>query len=441
MKIKFFLIIVLVMVTTSLFAANELINYVNKIDDSYSYKMSKLQVTSDQSVSISTIDLVSQKWQGVELKHKVQLFYPSNALITDTALLVNTGGDPSDDWTQIGAYVAKIMACPIVVVYNIPNQPMWDKSEDALITYTFQKAFEAKDYSEWPLLLTTTKSVIKSMDAIEDLTKEKYDNPIEKFIVTGASKRGWTTWLVAATGDKRVTGIAPIVFDFLDFKSQLKHQKEYYNDTLSNSLSDYTNSKFDEAVNTPEGEALLSVVDPFSYIDNIKIPKLIINGTNDSYWTLDSSSLYFDKLKGDSYLWYSVNGGHELGFSEGSKSSGLTKMIPLISVMRAFVYKVAMDKNMDSFKWNWEKSDDNIKCVIDVDPLKVVEAYYYVAENETMDFRNVTWKQVKLEKKDDKYEFSSVVSKKGHRAGFIELKFNSVVGGTYSLFTTPYIFN
>jgi len=441
MKIKFFLIIVLVMVTTSLFAANELINYVNKIDDSYSYKMSKLQVTSDQSVSVSTIDLVSQKWQGVELKHKVQLFYPSNALITDTALLVNTGGDLSDDWTQIGAYVAKIMACPIVVVYNIPNQPMWDKSEDSLITYTFQKAFEAKDYSEWPLLLTTTKSVIKSMDAIEDLTKEKYDNPIENFIVTGASKRGWTTWLVAATGDKRVTGIAPIVFDFLDFKSQLKHQKEYYNNTLSNSLSDYTNSRFDEAVNTPEGEALLSVVDPFSYIDNIKIPKLIINGTNDPYWTLDSSSLYFDKLKGDSYLWYSVNGGHELGFSEGSKSSGLTKMIPLISVMRAFVYKVAMDKNMDSFKWNWEKSDDNIKCVIDVDPQKVVEAYYYVAENETMDFRNVTWKQVKLEKKDGKYEFSSVVSKTGHRAGYIELKFNSVVGGTYSLFTTPYIFN
>jgi len=40
---------------------------------------------------------------------------------------------------------------------------------------------------------------------------------IENFLVSGASKRGWTAWLVGCV-DKRAIAIAPIVMDMLNFQ-------------------------------------------------------------------------------------------------------------------------------------------------------------------------------------------------------------------------------
>ena len=41
-------------------------------------------------------------------------------------------------------------------------------------------------------------------------------------IVTGASKRGWATWLVGAV-DPRVMAIVPVVMDELNFLDNIKH--------------------------------------------------------------------------------------------------------------------------------------------------------------------------------------------------------------------------
>ncbi len=41
---------------------------------------------------------------------------------------------------------------------------------------------------------------------------------IEKFMVAGASKRGWTTWTTAAV-DKRVIAAIPIVMDMANFNA------------------------------------------------------------------------------------------------------------------------------------------------------------------------------------------------------------------------------
>ena len=46
-------------------------------------------------------------------------------------------------------------------------------------------------------------------------------------MLSGASKRGWTTWLVGAV-DKRVQALIPIVLDAINFVAVEKHQWRSY---------------------------------------------------------------------------------------------------------------------------------------------------------------------------------------------------------------------
>lgn len=55
-------------------------------------------------------------------------------------------------------------------------------------------------------------------DATTDFALKQGFGKIEKFVVAGASKRGWTTWTTAAV-DKRVIGAIPIVMDMANFNA------------------------------------------------------------------------------------------------------------------------------------------------------------------------------------------------------------------------------
>ena len=54
-----------------------------------------------------------------------------------------------------------------------------------------------------------TKAAVKAMDAVTEFTAPK-GGKITRYMVAGASKRGWTTWTTAAV-DKRVFAAVPIV--------------------------------------------------------------------------------------------------------------------------------------------------------------------------------------------------------------------------------------
>jgi PhoPQ-activated pathogenicity-related protein len=78
-----------------------------------------------------------------------------------------------------------------------------------LISYTLHQYKQDGDAS-WPLLFPMVKSAVRTMDAIQDFGKSRFQKNIDQFFISGASKRGWTTWLTAATQDTRVKAIAPM---------------------------------------------------------------------------------------------------------------------------------------------------------------------------------------------------------------------------------------
>jgi len=294
----------------------DLTEYVQKKDASYDVKF--LANHDIGATKIISAQLTSQTWRGNTWTHWLSIIVPGKILHPGKAVLHITGGSTNSKQPDTSTGTAKAMmaiadqlGAVVVIVQQVPNQPLFGgKYEDALIALTFAKFLETQD-EDWPLLLPMVKSAVRAMDATQALAKDRLNMDIKEFILNGASKRGWTTWLTGAI-DKRVIAIAPMVIDVLNFDSQLEHQRKSYG-RLSEEVKDYSELKLDEALKTERGKKLAQLVDPYSYLDKLTIPKLVLLGTNDPYWTVDASSFYFPALKGSKHIYYEPNTGHGLG--------------------------------------------------------------------------------------------------------------------------------
>lgn len=261
--------------------------------------------------SVRCFELVSQWWQAQEWKHTLWLMEPQERVANGVGLLLITGDEVVERDLPYAHVLCNMTGLPTAVLFQIPNQPLFGElREDDLIAHSFAKYIETEDPS-WPLLFPMTRAAIRAMDAVQEITAST-QNPIERFVVTGASKRGWTTWLAAATGDRRILGIAPQVYDNLNLPLQMRAQELYWGGP-SPMLDDYTRRALQSLSDTDAGQALTLGVDPYSYISRIKVPKLIINGANDPYWTVDALSRYWDELHGPKNCLVVPNAGHELG--------------------------------------------------------------------------------------------------------------------------------
>lgn len=188
--------------------------YVAAKDDAFAWTIRGKQ--EQHGCMIYDIDLTSQEWQGITWKHAMSAFVPEDPHHTDIVLLFIMGGSngnrPGDGDLAMGAKLASMAQMPVAMLYQVPNQPLLgNKKEDDLISETFLRYLATKD-ATWPLLFPMAKSAVKAMDALDQIAEQEHGVSIDRFVVTGGSKRGWTTWLSAVV-DKRVAGIAPIVID------------------------------------------------------------------------------------------------------------------------------------------------------------------------------------------------------------------------------------
>ena len=348
---------------------NEFYAYLAKKDSSFRYEI--------KDVYKGEIEMTSQTWQGHPWKHSIILQQPSQIKTKGTAILYITGDGPfKGDYVDL-ALITASTGMPTAMLFDIPNQPIYGMKEDDLIAHTFEKYLETKD-PNWPLLVPMAKSAIRAMDVIEAVTKTSA-NPIHNFVVTGASKRGWTTWFVGASRDKRVKGIAPMVIDNLNVARQMQHQMETWG-FYSDEIKDYTNRGLQAKLATPEGKRLAQIIDPYSYRGNIKVPTLIVKGANDPYWTVDALSQYWDDLRQPKWVVTVPNAGHGLG-----------NKIEAVESIGAFARSIAGDFQMPRQRWAiaeqpGDTKDFKVSLTTSGPALKSVKVW--VAESDTLDFRN-----------------------------------------------------
>jgi PhoPQ-activated pathogenicity-related protein len=353
-------------------------------------------------------------WEGITWKHALTVFIPLNHLRhRDTVLLFimggSTGGKPSADDRATGRQLATNAEMPVALLNQVPNQPLLgDRKEDDLISETFLKYLETKD-AKWPLLFPMVKSAVRAMDALQEIGLEKHNQTIERFIVTGGSKRGWTT-LLTAVADKRVAAIAPIVIDTLNFPAQMKHQKETWG-TYSEQIADYTLKGLVDVMQKQPEIPIWKWVDPYTYRNQLSLPKLLINGTNDRYWVIDAMNLYWDDLIGEKHVLYVPNAGHSL---DGGKENALI-------TLAVFAQHIATQESLPNITWKHDDDGGRMRLVVHSAPAPK-KVRLWVAHSEDKDFRPDHWEATPISADRDG-AFIAHVEKpaSGHVAFFSEV--------------------
>jgi PhoPQ-activated pathogenicity-related protein len=415
-------------------AGDELARYVDQPDGSYAIHI--LRRGSFHGADTVEAVLTSQTWRGIAWKHQLFIVNPRHLdQPVKQALLFIDGGswDPEYESTSARALprtaavfvrLADALHAPVAIVRQVPFEPLFDgRREDALIAYTFERYLDTGD-ADWPLLLPMVKSAARAMDAVQQLTHQLWELQIERFTVTGASKRGWTSWLTAAV-DSRVASVAPMVIDMLNMRAQLELQRRTFGG-LSEQVQDYEQIHFPERMDSPAGRELVSMVDPYSYRDRLTQPKLILLGTNDPYWPLGALNLYWSGLPQEKRVLYLPNQTHDL--------HDIDRLIASVAALHRYSEQ---GKLLPELSAVFAQRNDRLELSVHADrPPKRVLAWS--ARSASRDFHEAHWGSHDCRRSAADYE-CEVHSSGDYTAIYAEAVFEDRSEPSFSLSTTVYI--
>jgi len=369
--------------------AGALARYVAKPDDTFKWEVR----TRYRAKGADAVELVmqSQTWQDVTWKHQVVLIKPRSLDKADHALLIVGGGRWQDSYAEpspgeedlpkggdVFVALARLLHTVVVVVGQVPYQPLFDLTEDRLIAHTFDEYLRTDD-AEWPLLLPMVKTVVRAMDASNAASGREWNLPLKTFTVFGASKRGWTTWLTGAV-EPRATALVPVVFDALNMSQHFPHQTAVFGGP-SEAIKPYTDLGLPAILTSERGAPLRQIVDPYSYLDALKQPKLIMLATNDAFFPSDSANLYWDALEGPKYLLYLPNEPHSI--KHYGKAFG---------ALRALQRSVTGAAPLPKLEWQfvWDDGGPGGRLCVRSDP-KPTAVRLWSANSDGRDSRHATW--------------------------------------------------
>lgn len=389
------------------------------------------------SVNAYSLLLTSQQWHEYVWTHQLTILVPPENNY-DGALLFITGGSnkkglpnwqkQGDKFTEALAAIAAKNKGIVAVLRQTPNQPLvGDLTEDALISYTLHQFKEDGDYS-WPLLFPMVKSAVRAMDAVQEFSRQTLDHTINRFAVSGASKRGWTTWLTGAA-DARVTAIAPMVIDILNMPVNLDYQVKMWNG-YSVQIEDYVKLGIPQTARSEKGMAITTMVDPYSYRKKLTMPKMIFMGTNDEYWTVDAVKHYIDSIPGENYIHYVPNVGHNLG--DGKQA---------LEALSAFFGQTLKKSPYPVLAWNVAQTKKGVDLKVNATPELLVDAVLWSTDSEDTDFRDEKWsgKPLGLKKNSSVITATQPFPEKGFRAFYLDLRYKDPNGGEYTKSTRMFV--
>ena len=403
-------------------------DYIHNGDTSFQWTV--IDSTQVADVTAYRLLLRSQTWRGIPWMHEMVVVVPRRVKHSEALLHLTGGGEDEQtgeiryhDWNDGTIQTVGQMAhnCQAVtaIVWQVPRQPLFGgKVEDVLVSYTYHQFQQTGDYT-WPLLFPMTKTAIRAMDAVQQLvdSRRKKGRRVTHFVVNGVSKRGWTTWLTAASGDPRVKAIAPMVIDILNMPVNVAYQKVMYG-KYSEQIKDYVNLGLTEDVANPQGKALVEMVDPYSYRRQLTQPKMLFMGTNDEFWTVDAVKHYIDSIPGPHMMTYVPNARHGLGDRQAA----------LLSLEAFFAQTIRGGRYVtcqSAITLNGKKADLFVQTT---GKGRLLNVELWEATSQTLDFRKARFAPVmQMQTRDKAFHIDVTLPEYAYKAFFVMLTYKHPV--------------
>jgi len=418
-------------------------DYIESTKNEFSYDIQ--EVIYEENWTGYHIKMISGEWldskkvDQVEWWHYVDIIIPKQTT-SSTGIMFIDGGEKSEDYFRLDAQSIRNAIkteAVIVNVSNIPFQPLNFLSseqdsfeEDDLIAFAWNKFLKQgakqKDV-EWLPRFPMTRAIVRAMDLAQEIVLQN-DIVVKDFVVSGASKRGWTAWTTAAV-DSRVKAVVPMVIDMLNLVPSFENHYRSYGE-FSPAVQEYVNYNIQDWLGTEEFKVLMSYIEPFSFIDKFTMPKYIINAGSDEFFSTDSWRFYYDKLPGEKIIRYVPNKNHSL--------DGRYLTEDLVS----YFYRVINDIEIPSLSWNL--SDNKLIAELDYDGEYDVSVW--TAKNDNgRDFRlweeGELWEETSIGKlANNKYELNVNSNFKGYKATMIEFTIDPESEFPLIISTGPFVF-
>ncbi|CBY10209.1 unnamed protein product [Oikopleura dioica] len=328
-------------------SCTQLDEYVWRDNSDYRYEIVAEYDFSENSEFINPVktfvlNMTSQHWlttehvTRTEWYHELVISVPYNMdrRVSEWGVMLIDGGSnridnilKNDSSPVVGTRVMAMETGTITAcLRQVPNQPLYfendprmgesGRKEDDIIAWTWKHFLEHPDESDWVLRLPMTKAARLALDTIDDVFQKNKESmnladvqkPVDNFLITGASKRGWTTWTLAAV-DKRVKAQVPMVLDCLNMEEIFL---EWFrnNGAWSFALAPYWDEGLTYYFDRPEFGLLADIVDPYKYRDRMTMPKYVMSATGDEFFAPDDSYFWFNDMKGPTYLGLLPNAEH-----------------------------------------------------------------------------------------------------------------------------------
>jgi PhoPQ-activated pathogenicity-related protein len=254
-----------------------------------------------------------------------------------------------------------------------------------MLAWAWKEFFDSGDH-EWLPRLPMAKAVMKAMQAVQEYTTQENIAELDGWLVSGASKRGWTTWMVGAAAEKctwcpKVDALAPIVPIVPNLREGVHHMWQAYGG-FSFAFNDYTAVNLTTLIDSDEVIELFKIVDPINYLSRLdKIPKMVIDSSDDEFMMMEWTNNWFDAFNenGEMHLWIGANVEHSMA----------TGVIGLMKTLGNYANSVFLGGTRPKFSHTLDKTNGQITVEIPADQAhgKVVLRHGHTLSHTHRDFR------------------------------------------------------
>ncbi|ENG6259251.1 PhoPQ-activated pathogenicity-related family protein [Yersinia enterocolitica] len=397
--------------------------------------------------------LTSQHWSPEGLvtpaawQHEVEVFIPSESTSTQGLVVINNGTNHATDKVPASGptdfsidelqNIAHQTNTVVIAVSTIPNQYLEyqqdnePRKEDYSVARSWTLFMDAPESRAIvPLQVPMAAAISQAMTMAQQALPEK---ALDSFIVTGLSKRGWTTWLTAIA-DSRVVAIAPFVIDLLDTRAALEHMYQSYGGNWPIAFTPYYLDEVDKKLDTAGFAKLMQIIDPLQYMgteyqSRLSIPKYIINASGDDFYVPDNTDFYYDKLPGEKALRVAPNSSHS-----GIKAFSGPSLISFVNRMRQSMPMPQVNANIAI-----KDKVQTLTVSLSETPDKVL--LWTAANSEARDFRyacNVRYSEFPLAVTPaNTLDIALTVPTSGWQATFVEATFSDGFVATTPVYILP----